>query len=123
MNKLWITCNTNQSITINSTSVAAIDLEYTLHYAYIISNTFQERSVTGVFNNAIVVALSPPAALYSYVIRNLTVFNPNVATVGVKINLLESGSFYNLDNFELGQDESYSSNGCLTSEGKLKLAS
>lgn len=123
MNKLWITCQPTQSIVIRTASSAIIDLEYTVHYADIISMAFSEASVTGVFNVTETVALTPPAYSHSRVLRNFTVYNPNILDAEVYIDLIDSGSYYRLDSFTLSTDESYSSNGCLTSDGKLKLAS
>lgn len=123
MNKLWVLDDPSKSITINSYASATIDLEYTVHYADVMLSSFNERSRTGVFNSTEVTAVFPPIIEHSIVIRNFTVFNPNSEDVIVNINLLISGLYYNLDTFVLSTNESYSSNGCLTSTGRLKFES
>lgn len=122
MNKLWILDDPTKSIVIISSTAATTDLEYTVHYADVL-NQFNEGSATGTFNSTEVIALSPPVFGHAIVVRNFTVFNPNIEDITVSIDLLISGSYYNLDTFVLSTNESYSSNGCLTSTGRLKFES
>ena len=109
MNLLVLDAVTKSLTCVLAAAKATVDPEFTVHYADATATTFTEGNAVGALNGTTIVSvLAAPAGSTRRVVKELTIYNKDTASITFILSLLVTATYYIITRVTLASLESWS---------------